>query len=165
MPSVPPRNLRPCFEAQTRKPSARWFEAQTTKPSASSILHTRPPQLDACHLRPRPSGRQVFQSLRSTCTCAVLTRSTRSLLHVHLRLSMSPGVSHHGWSSDALVHQSKPHIHPSPLPVHHARTPHLTFSIAIDRLGMPNTYTLTSQAHIKNELNQENIMSVFRKPD
>jgi len=79
------------------------FEAQTIKPSMSSILHTRPPQLDACHLRPRPSGPQVFRSLRSTCTCAVLTRSTRSLLHIHLCLSISPDVSHRGWSPSLLV--------------------------------------------------------------
>jgi len=37
--------------------------------------------------------RQVFQSLRSTCTTAVLTWSTRSP-RVLLRLSMSPDVSH-----------------------------------------------------------------------
>ena len=62
-------------------------------PLASSVLHTRPPLLDTCHRRPRPPGRQVIQSLRSTCTSAVLTWSTRSLLHVHLCLSMSPGVT------------------------------------------------------------------------
>jgi hypothetical protein len=39
------------------------FEAQTIKPSASSVLHTRPLLLDACHRCPRPTGRQVFQSL------------------------------------------------------------------------------------------------------
>jgi hypothetical protein len=31
--SVPPRNLRPSFEAQTRKPATDGFEAQTTKPA------------------------------------------------------------------------------------------------------------------------------------
>jgi hypothetical protein len=57
-------------------------------------------------------------SLRSTCTSIVLTRSTQSLLHVHLRLSMSPSVRHRGWSPDLLVPRSKPHVRPSPLLIH-----------------------------------------------
>ena len=97
------------------------FEAQTTKPSASSVLHTRPPPLDACHLHPRPPGHQVFQSLRSTCASTILTRSTRSL-PCTLRFSMSPDVSHRGWLPGLLVPRSKLHICPSPLPVHRHNT-------------------------------------------
>ena len=63
VPSVPPRNLRPGLEAQTRKPSTRWFlDSKPTKLSASSILHTRPPPLNACHRRRRSVGHQVLQS-------------------------------------------------------------------------------------------------------
>ena len=48
-------------------------------PNRSRVAYTRPPPLEACYRRPRPPGRQVFQSLRSTCSTVVLTRSTRSL--------------------------------------------------------------------------------------
>jgi hypothetical protein len=87
---VSPQNLHSRFKAKTRNSSTDGFEAQTIKPPTSSVLHTRSPQLDVCHLRPRPPGHQVFESLRSTCTSTVLTRSTQSLLHVHLCLLMSP---------------------------------------------------------------------------
>ena len=72
---VPPRKLRPDFEAQTRKPSA------------GSVLHTRSPPSDACHRRPRPAGPPSPPEPRSTHASAVLTRSTPSL-HVFLHLLM-----------------------------------------------------------------------------
>ena len=75
VPSIPPRNLRPGFEAQTRKPSA------------GSVLHTRSRPSDACHHRPRPVGPPSPPEPRSTHASAVLTRSTPSL-HVFLHLLM-----------------------------------------------------------------------------
>jgi hypothetical protein len=69
--------------SSSEPPSGFWgpnrFEAQSTKQPASSVFHTRPPQLDACHHHPWSPDHQVFQSLHSTCMSAVLTRSTRSL--------------------------------------------------------------------------------------
>jgi hypothetical protein len=50
------RVLRP----KPRNHPPNGFEAQTIKPSASSVLHTRPLPLDACHRHPRPAGRQIF---------------------------------------------------------------------------------------------------------
>jgi hypothetical protein len=57
--SVPPRNLRPSFEAQTRKPAIDGFEAQTTKPLASSVLHTRLPPMVLRTKPPNPRCRRV----------------------------------------------------------------------------------------------------------
>ena len=135
------------------KPATDGFESQTTKPPVSSVLHTRPPPLEACHRRLRPPGRQVFQSLRSTCSTTILTRSTRSLLHVHLRLLMSPSVSHHGWSPGLLVPQSKPHARPSLLPVHRHDTSLLDLHLTIDhRLRAPHLRTTSQEACCTTQL-------------
>ena len=111
-------------------------------PLVSSVLHMRPLLLDTCHHRPRPSGHQVFQSLHSTCMSVVLTWSTRSLLHVHLRLSISPSVSHRGWSPGLLVPQSKPHACHSPLLVHRHGTSLFDLHLTVDhRLRAPHLRT------------------------
>jgi hypothetical protein len=49
VPSIPPWNLRPGFETQTRKPATDGFEA-----------HTCPPPLDTCHRHPQSAGHQVL---------------------------------------------------------------------------------------------------------
>jgi hypothetical protein len=59
VPSIPPRNLRPSFEAQTRKPATDGFEAQTTKPLMSSVLHTRPMSMVLRTKPPNPRCRRV----------------------------------------------------------------------------------------------------------
>jgi hypothetical protein len=149
---VPPRNLCPDFEAQTRKPSTDGFEAQTIKPPASSA---RPPKLDTCHLYSRPPGCQVFKSLCSTCTSTVLTRSTRSLLYVHLHLSMSPSVSHHGWSTGLLVPRSistaRPYlIFTSPRPPPPSSTP--AHRKPRDMLHNPTHVMVSSQTQPKTRI-------------
>jgi hypothetical protein len=88
VPFVPPRNLRPGFETQTRKPATDGFEVQTTKPPVSSILHTRPPPLDTCHRRPRSAVRQVLLS-PARLACPPSWFGQHSHFHVHLCLSMS----------------------------------------------------------------------------
>ena len=66
-----PRALRP----DSRRNPSPGFAAQTRKPSIDL------PILDTCHCRPRPPGRQVILSLRSTCSTAVLTWSTLSPMY------------------------------------------------------------------------------------
>jgi hypothetical protein len=116
MPSLAVR-LCPGFEAKPAKPSPAGFEAQSTKPPwvaySIRVPTTRRVSPPSSTVR-LPS----LQSHHSTCTSMVLTRSTRSLLHVHLRLSMSPNARHRSWSPGLLVPRSKPHVRPSPLPVH-----------------------------------------------
>ena len=48
---------------------------------ASRSRHLSSDLLDTYHHHPRPLGRQVFPSLRSTCSTAVLTWSTRSPMY------------------------------------------------------------------------------------
>jgi hypothetical protein len=132
--------------------------------ACSATQRTNESCIGTCHLRPRPPGHQVFQSLHSTCTSAVLTRSTRSLLHVHLRLSMSPSVSHRGWSSGAPVPHSKPHVHPSPLPVHRHGPSLLDIHLSIDHhLRAPHLHT-TSILHniVDNHSSLGDHMSTYR---
>ena len=141
--------LRP--KSENRPPVVLWLKPPN--PLASSVLHTHPPLLDTCHRRPRPLGRQVLQSLRSTCTSAILTRSTRSLLHVHLRLSMSLGVSHRCWFFGALVPQSKPRVHPSLLLVHRHGPSLLDLHLAIDhRLRAPHLRTTSQETYCTTSL-------------
>jgi hypothetical protein len=54
------------------------------------------------------------------------------ITHVLLHLTMSPSVSHRGWSPGLLDPRSKPHIHPSPLPVHRHDTSLLDLYLTID---------------------------------
>jgi len=61
--SVPPRNLYPGFEAQTREPTTDDFEAQTTKSAVTSVLYTCPPLLDMCYRRYRSIGRPSLARL------------------------------------------------------------------------------------------------------
>ena len=70
------------------------------------------------------------------------------ITHVLLHLSMSPSVSHYGWLPDLLVPRSKPHIRPSPLPVHRHGTSLLDLHLAVDhRLQAPHLCT-TSKTHV-----------------
>jgi hypothetical protein len=54
------------------------------------------------------------------------------ITHVLLRLSMSPSVSHRGWSPGLLVPWSKPHVRPSPLLVHWHGTSLLDLHLTVD---------------------------------
>jgi hypothetical protein len=62
------------------------------------------------------------------------------ITHVFL-LFMCPMLAAHGTQSLGPSHL----VRPSPLPVHCTQTPHLTFSIAVDRLDTSNIYTFISQ--------------------
>ena len=100
--------MPPCIVHSSSKPSARFwgqpakhandgFEAQTTKLATSSVLHTHLLPLDVCHRRPRLVGRQVLLSL-ARLTSPVMTRSTRSLSCIYLRLSIPRCVASHSAS-------------------------------------------------------------------
>jgi hypothetical protein len=142
--SVPPWNLCLGFEARTRKPSTRWFCGSTHQTAMSSVLHTRPRHSTHVTFILNSPGANLLEP-RSTCTSAILTQSTRSLLHVHLCLLMSLDVIHRGWSPGLPVRRSKPHVHPSPLSVHRHSTSLLDLHIAVDhRIRAPHLRT-TSQ--------------------
>jgi hypothetical protein len=67
------------------------------------------------------------------------------ITHVLLHLSMSPSVSHRGWSPGLLVPRSKPYVHPSLLSVHRHGTSLLDLHLTVDhRLRAPHLRT-TSQ--------------------
>jgi hypothetical protein len=133
----------------------------------------RPPMV----LRPKPLNRpRVAYSIRvprnSTCVASVLDRpaaqSSRASArvarppswlgqhghsHVHLCLSMSPDVSHRGWSSCLLVPQSKPHVHPSPLSVYWYGTSLLDLHLSIDhRLRAPHLRTTSLETCCTTQL-------------
>jgi hypothetical protein len=96
VPSVPPRNLRPDFEAQTRKPVTDGFEAQTTKPLVSSVLHTHPPPMALRTKPPNSRCRRVSDLPPSmTHSSSSLTRPTdlRQVLRRHcLHFDMADAV-------------------------------------------------------------------------
>jgi hypothetical protein len=152
VPSVPPRNLCPGFEAQTRKPVTDGFEAQTTKP-APMVLRTKPPNpADGfedettkppilTRVRPPPSltpspsfftwPSSLRQGPRHHRPPSWLDR--RRLHHpCTLALVDVSDVSHRGWSPGLLVPRSKPHVRPSPLLVHRHGTSLLDLLLAVD---------------------------------
>jgi hypothetical protein len=119
---IPPRNIHSGFEAKPMKLSPGGFETQPTKPPRVAY------SICVIHHSTRVTAildQLVAKSSRapSTRSTTVLSRSTWSLHHVHLRLSMFLDVSHRSWSPSLLVPQSKPHVCPSPLPVHRHRPP------------------------------------------
>ena len=67
---------------------------QPLKALTSSILQTLAHELDMCHCRPWPPGRQVFQRLHLTCPTIILTWITGSTLDVLLHLSVTLGAIH-----------------------------------------------------------------------
>ena len=94
---VPPRNLRPGFEAQTQKPSTSGFEAQTTNlPEEAYPLRLLRP-LDMCHRRPR---RPITKS--SSAPLDLVNRRLDMVNtvtpHVLLHLSMTQVLATHGQS-------------------------------------------------------------------
>jgi hypothetical protein len=81
---------------------------------------------------------------RSTCASSVLTRSTQSLPCTVVLVDV-PDVSHRGWSLGLQVLRPKPHVRPSPLPVHRHSTSLLDLHPAVDhRLRAPHLHN-TSQ--------------------
>jgi hypothetical protein len=143
VPSVPPRNLRPGFETQTRKPATDGFEAQTTTRSrvAYSICFPRHLTRVTAVLDRLPAK---SSEPCSTYTSSVLTRSTQSLPCTLASVDV-PDVSHRGWSSGLLVPQSKPHIRPSQLSVRRHGISLLDLHLTVfHRLRAPHLHT-TSQ--------------------
>jgi hypothetical protein len=113
--------------------------------SIPATRHVSPPSSTA----PAPS----LPEPHSTCTSAVLTQLTWSLLHVHLRLSMSPDVSHRSRSPGLLVPRSKPHIRPSPLSVHRRGMSLLDLYLTVDhRLQAPHLHTTSQKTCCTNQL-------------
>jgi hypothetical protein len=152
VPSVPPWNLRPTFEAQTCETGTNGFEAQTTKLPASSVLHMHP--LVTQHVSPPSSTGCPPSPLepRSTHTSAVLTRSTRSLSCTPAFVIV-PDVSHLSWSPGLLVPQSKLHFCPSPLPVNRHGTSLLDLHLAVDhRLRALHLHTASQETCCTTQL-------------
>ena len=125
------------LEHRTYTPPSRLRFAST---QASRSRHLSSDLLDTCHCRPRPPGRQVILSLRSTCSTAVLTWSTLSPMYsyacrcvkVSVIIASHPASWSLGPSPASVLHRSEslgmdPHdLHlrrrpppPSSTPAHH----------------------------------------------
>src|SRR5579859_6002738 len=144
---MPPRVVRSRLE-----PPTDGFEAQTTKP-ATDGFEAKPPKLfDACHHGPRspeqPGRPSSPLDLRARHLVPVDTVTPRVLAPVDV-----PSVSHYGLPPGDLVRQSKPHVRPSPLPVHQHDTSSLAFT-------SPSASGSTAQ-HLHNT-NQETRRSTHR---
>jgi hypothetical protein len=113
-------------------------------PLTSSVLHTRPPPRRVSP--PSSTGRPPSPpESRSTRTSAVLTRSIWSLSYT-LALVDVPDVSHHDWSPGFLVHWSKPHVCPSPLPVHQHGTSLFNLHLTVDHcLRTPQLHNISQK--------------------
>ena len=147
---MPPRVVRPHRDL---RPGLR---PKPVKPAASSVLHTllrHSTRVTAVLDRP---ARQVLLSLARLAS-TVLTWSTRSL-PCTLALVDVPDVSHYSWSPGLLVHQSKPHVRPSPLQVHQHGTSLLDLHLAVDhRLRAPQLNTTSQETCLTHSFRHGNV--------
>ncbi len=126
-PSVPGRNRSQVLRPKPVKPATDGFEAQTTKPATDGFEAQTTKPFDACHHGPRspeqPGRPSSPLDLRARHLVPVDTVTPCVLAPVDV-----PSVSHYGLPPGDLVRQSKPHVRPSPLPVHQHGTSSLAFT-------------------------------------
>jgi hypothetical protein len=138
VPSVPPRNLRPGFEVQ--------IVLRLNPPNSPRVAYSIRVPRNSTHVTTildRPTTKSSRASTRLACPLSWLGQHGHS--PVHLRLSMSPDVSHRDWSPGRPVPWSNPHVSPSSLLVHWHDTSLLALHFTVDhRLRAPHLRT-TSQ--------------------
>jgi hypothetical protein len=109
----------------------------------SSVLRTRSPLLDTCRRRPRPAGRQVLWA--SLDLHVLRLDSVNTLTPMYTYACRCPRCQPPWLVTRPLVPRSKPHVHPSPLPVHRHGISLLDLHLAVDhRLRAPHLHN-TSQ--------------------